>query len=203
MKSRIRELFCVSCVSFLTACAFQNKQIQGFHREPGYRLPTLKTNELNTDEVFVILSFPGGGTRAAAFSFGAMKELQATSISRHRNLLDEVDIISSVSGGSFTSAYYALYRDVLFNNFEKEFLDRNVQLGLALRVLNPINWPRLISPRFDRIDLAAEYYDTLLFKQKTTRPARLRHSSSYQNYFPGKAQNFSAALLLHITEILT
>ena len=42
-----------------------------------------------------------------------------------------------------------------------------MQLGLGLRVLNPLNWPRLSSPYFDRIDLAAEYYDTLLFKHHT------------------------------------
>jgi hypothetical protein len=44
-----------------------------------------------------------------------------------------------------------------------------VQLSLGLRVLNPVNWPRLISPYFDRIDLAAEYYDSVLFDRHTYR----------------------------------
>lgn len=99
-----------------------------------------------------------------------MEELANTSI-RHggtpRRLLDEVDVISSVSGGSFTAAYYALYGNRLFEDFDYVFLKRNVQLSLALRVLNPLNWPRLASPQFDRIDLAAEYYDSILFRHHT------------------------------------
>ena len=158
------------CLLCLPGCACQNKRLAQFDKHGGYRFQNLHTNALNSDEVFIILSFSGGGTRAAAFSYGAMEELAATPITfggGKRRLLDEVDIISSVSGGSFTAAYYALYRDRLFTDFDRDFLKKNVQLSLALRVVNPINWPRLASPYFDRIDLAAQCYDTLLFKNHT------------------------------------
>ena len=147
-------------VLLLAGCAFENKSLLRYDGASGYRLPNLHTDSLNSDEVFVVLAFSGGVARAAAFSYGAMKQLAATPITyggTKRRLLDEVDIISSVSGGSFTSAYYALYGDRLFADFERDFLNKNVELGLALRVLNPLNWPRLASPYFDRIDLAAEY----------------------------------------------
>jgi len=160
----------VCCVALWTGCAYENLSLTRYDKGTGYRLSNLQTNSSSSDEVFVVLSFSGGGTRAAAFSYGAMEELAATQISyggTKRRLLDEVDIISSVSGGSFTAAYYALYGDRLFDDFDKEFLKRNVQLALGLRVLNPLNWPRLASPYFDRIDLAAEYYDALLFKRHT------------------------------------
>lgn len=158
------------CLLLFTGCAFENKGLVQFNKNAGYRLRNLQTNALNSDELFLVLSFSGGGTRAAAFSYGAMEELAGTTIGHgatQRRLLDEVDFISSVSGGSFTAAYYALYRERLFTDFDREFLKRNVQLGLGLRVLNPLNWPRLSSPYFDRIDLAAGYYDTLLFKHHT------------------------------------
>jgi predicted acylesterase/phospholipase RssA len=158
------------CLLLLTGCAFENKSLVEFNKEAGYRLRNLHTNALNSDELFLVLSFSGGGTRAAAFSYGAMEELAGTTIGHgatQRQLLDEVDLISSVSGGSFTATYYALYPERFFADFDHEFLKRNVQLGLGLRVLNPLNWPRLSSPYFDRIDLAAEYYDTLLFKHHT------------------------------------
>ncbi|UCG12866.1 MAG: patatin-like phospholipase family protein, partial [Deltaproteobacteria bacterium] len=56
----------------------------------------------NSDELLVYLTFSGGGTRAAALSYGVLEELRDTEItisSRKRRLLDEVDAISSVSGG--------------------------------------------------------------------------------------------------------
>ena len=164
--------FCTWLCSLLllAGCAFENKGLVQFKPDDGYRLKNLQADVLNSDEVFIVLSFSGGGTRAATFSYGAMEELAATTIGyggTKRRLLDEVDIISSVSGGSFTAAYYALYGNRLFADFDQKFLKRDVQLSLALRLLNPLNWPRLISPYFDRIDLAGEYYDTLLFEHHT------------------------------------
>jgi len=156
----------------LAGCAFENTKLRQFSHQGGYRLANLPTNSLNSEELFVVLSFSGGGTRAAAFSYGALQELARTSITfggTKRRLLDEVDIVSSISGGSFTAGYYGLYGERIFEDFDKLFLKRNVQLALALRVINPVNWPRLSSPYFDRIDLAAEYYDTLLFKHHTYR----------------------------------
>jgi NTE family protein len=53
------------------------------------------------------LTFSGGGTRAAALAYGVLKELKETTIvsgGQRIRLLDEVDSISSVSGGSFTAA---------------------------------------------------------------------------------------------------
>lgn len=166
----LKRLLCAAVAVLLSGCAFQNRSLTSFDPHQGYRLRNLPTNAVNSDEVFIILSFSGGGTRASAFSYGAMEELAITPIGQgasKRRLLDEVDLISSVSGGSFTAAYYALYGDRLFQDFDQEFLKRNIQLGLGLRVLNPWNWPRLASPYFDRIDLAAEYYDRLLFHGRT------------------------------------
>jgi NTE family protein len=125
----------------------------------------------NSEEFLLILAFSGGGTRAAAFSFGVLEELRATQVTldgRRRNLLDEVDAISSVSGGSFTAAYYGLFGNRIFEDFEGRFLKKNIQWALAARIfLNPINWFRLASPYFDRSDLVAEYYDEHVFERKT------------------------------------
>ena len=56
----------------------------------------------NAQETFVVLVFSGGGTRSAAFAYGVLEKLRDTPITingRSRRLLDEVDVISSVSGG--------------------------------------------------------------------------------------------------------
>lgn len=135
----------------------------------------------NLDELLLVLTFSGGGTRAAALSCGVLEELARTRIdvggSSHR-LLDEVDIVSSVSGGSVTAAAFGLYGERAFQVLESAFLKRNVQGQLVSRALSPINCVRLCSPTFGRSDLAAEYYDKILFRGATfadlaARPAPL------------------------------
>jgi NTE family protein len=121
-----------------------------------------------SDGVAVALFFSGGGTRAAAFSYGVLKELSQTTLPASdsqppRRLLDDVEAVAAVSGGSFTAAYYCLYHDRIFEDFESRFLKRNVERALALEVLNPLMWPKLMSPYFGRSDMAAEYYDRILF----------------------------------------
>ena len=87
---------------------------------------------------------------------------------RELRLLDEVDLISGVSGGSFTAAYYGLFGDRTFQDFEQKFLKKNIQGELRNQILfNPANWSRLFSPYFDRSDLAAEYYDKNVFEGAT------------------------------------
>jgi predicted acylesterase/phospholipase RssA len=117
------------------------------------------------DETFVVLAFSGGGTRAACLSYGVLKGLNDTKLpGSDRSVLEEVDIISTVSGGSFTGAYYALFGERIFADFEAKFLKRNIQGELAGKVANPYNWFRLASPYFSRIDLAAELYDQTVFE---------------------------------------
>jgi len=116
----------------------------------------------------VVLALSGGGTRAAALSYGVMEKLKATPIQNgSRTLLDEVDVISSVSGGSFTAAYYGLFGDRLFSDFKEKFLYRDIQGELTWKLFNPANWFRLMSPYYNRIDLAVELYNETVFDQKT------------------------------------
>ena len=121
-------------------------------------------------ELLVFLAFSGGGTRAAAFAYGVLQELahmQVMTENGPRPLLQEVDVISSVSGGSFPAAYYGLYGDKIFEDFEERFLRRNVEGELLAGVLNPVNWFRLLSANYGRSDLAAVLYDKILFNGAT------------------------------------
>jgi predicted acylesterase/phospholipase RssA len=118
-------------------------------------------------QLFVIVAFSGGGTRAAALGYGVMEELRATRIGGaggNATLLDEVDVISSVSGGSFTAAYYALRGEKLFDEFPDLFLYRPIQSELVREMLLPSSWPKLAGASYGRSDLAAEFYDRELFR---------------------------------------
>jgi NTE family protein len=119
-----------------------------------------------------LVSFSGGGTRAAAFSYGVLEELAKTSVSydgENVRLLDEIDGIMSVSGGSFTAAYYGLFGDRIFEDFDEKFLKKNVQGMLTRGLLSPFSWPKLASPYYGRSELAADLYDRILFEGKTYR----------------------------------
>ncbi len=117
-------------------------------------------------EILLVLSFSGGGTRAAALAYGVLQELRDTTVtlqSGPTRLLDEVDTISSVSGGSFTSAYYGLYGEDTFNTFEDVFLRKNVQSPLISSLFNPFNWFR----NEGRMETAVQYYQENIFHDAT------------------------------------
>jgi len=143
-----------------------NKPLAHYDPRYGY-VPKNMHEHKESAQLMVLLAFSGGGTRAAAFSYGVLEALRDTPVTvdgRKERLLDEVDAISSVSGGSFTAAYYGLFGDRIFENFQEKFLKKNIEGALLKRTfLNPYNWVRLWSPWFARSDLAAEYYDKYVF----------------------------------------
>src|SRR5216684_3222884 len=93
-------------------------------------------------------------------AYGLLEGLQSITYQpatgAERTLLADVDVISSVSGGSFTAAHYALFGTEGFKRFEDNFLYRNIQGELIARALAPWNWTRLLRSDYSRIDLAAD-----------------------------------------------
>ena len=168
-----RLLACMLTALTLTACASRpiNEPIDQVEPNAGYRPHLLITKIPNNDHhTLFVLSFSGGGTRAAAFSYGVLEELRLTEVvvdGQRRRLLDEVDLMTGVSGGSFTALAYALYGDRLFDEYEERFLKRDVQGALVSRALNPLNWHKYVGGTAGRSELAAEYYDEILFEGAT------------------------------------
>lgn len=142
-----------------------NPPLDKIDPESGYRFRNREMNRGNSDETFIILALSGGGTRAAAFSYGVIKELNSTKLrDSEATLLDEVDIISSVSGGSFASAYYGLYgKERFLSNFNEDVLSLKIERALILRILAPWNWWHLASWYYGRSDLTDRYYGSKIF----------------------------------------
>jgi len=154
----------------LSACAVRpyNASLEGADPAMAYtfanRLPR------NSPKLFVVLTFSGGGTRAAAFTLGVLEKLAATRIvvdGEPRRLLDEVDVITAVSGGSFTAAYYGLFGERVFTEFPERFLYKDVQGEMIASVLFPASLARVAAPQFSRTDVVAEYLDRTLFDGRT------------------------------------
>jgi len=172
LKRTIRTVLVIAAAIAAAGCAHYpiNEPLKEYKPDYGYR-PMQTTRSSDTGHLIMMLCFSGGGTRAAALSYGVLEELARTEIivdGKRRRLLDEVSMISGVSGGSFTAAYYGLFGDRIFRDFEEKFLKKDVQSDLFRATFyNPINWMRLASGYFDRSDLAAEYYDENVFEKKT------------------------------------
>ncbi len=151
-------------------CAAPSNPRLAAYDAAGYRYANVRT-DAGEEDLFVILAFSGGGTRAAAFSYGVLEGLQSVRYQppagTERTLLDDVDVVSSVSGGSFTAAHYALFGTAGFKHFEDNFLYRNIQGELVARALAPWNWVRLLRSDVSRIDLAADLYDEVVFNHAT------------------------------------
>lgn len=162
----------VLAVLAMPGCATRpvNPPLAQADERAGYRFETRRAM-LRDPENLVVLAFSGGGTRAAAFSYGVLEFLRDTTVINRDGapvrLLDEVAVITGVSGGSFTALAYGLHGERLFDEYERRFLKRNVQGTLASRALNPTWWPRLFSAGWDRSELAAELYDEILFDGAT------------------------------------
>jgi len=136
---------------------------------PGYRIDEV-TRSGQSDDLLVVLAISGGGTRAAALGYGILEELRRTEVmvnGKKRRLLDEVDVISAVSGGTFPATYYALRGEKTFEEFEAKVLSRNFESELAWRIVTPTNWFRLPSGTFGKSDLFAELYDETVFDHAT------------------------------------
>ena len=152
----------------LTACStfgvIENRPIKEAATEDAYSIANLMQG--NSKDTSIMLAFSGGGTRAAALSYGVLKGLRDTPIKskgKSKRMLDKVGNISSVSGGSFTAAYYGLHGERTFDDFEEAFLRRNIAGGLKKTLLNPRNW-------FDErghTELAVDLYQQQIFKGAT------------------------------------
>ncbi len=151
----------LTCIGFMTllisGCASYGVVENTPKKAPGigegYSFLSWKDRGGHAGEIALILAFSGGGTRAAALSYGVMEELRDTEVvidGQPKRLLDEVDRISSVSGGSFTAAYYGLHGDKIF---EDAFLRRDGEGALFRGLFNPLRW---FSSK-GRTEMAVEY----------------------------------------------
>jgi NTE family protein len=159
-------------VLLATGCASRpvNPPLANVAGESGYRFQTRQAFDRDPSTLIVV-AFSGGGTRAAAFSFGVLEALRDVAAPRAdgsmRRLLDDVDIVTGVSGGSFTALAYGLHGERLFDFYADAFLKRNVERELIGRVVAPWSWPALASSGYGRSELAAALYDDVLFHGAT------------------------------------
>lgn len=168
-KSISSALVTLISLLLLSGCASYG-QISNLHKSNqssaiNYSLKNTVRSKRSGD-VTLVLAFSGGGTRAAAVAYGVLQALRDTGVKlggESQRLIDEVDLISSVSGGSFAAAYFGLFGEKIFEDFSEEFLYQDIESALFSGLLNPRLW---FSER-GRTEMAIEYYEEHIFKGAT------------------------------------
>jgi len=115
----------------------------------------------NGDGVFFGVAVSGGGSRSANFAAPCMFELEQL------GLLQRVDYISSVSGGSLTAAYYCVATP---DEWRADIVQRKLTHSFADDALIPMfmpwNWIPLTFSDWDRSDLLADSFQKHVFSRK-------------------------------------
>lgn len=160
---------------FLNGCA-----LSAYYNEPvGSPVPTRATFDVTdtqgNDDVLVALAISGGGSRAAYFTTSVMFKLQ--NVIEGIDLLKEVDVISSVSGGSLPAAYYCISMDELGHTTRsgriweektvKELMSRNYQARWIGNNFWPTSFFRVLFTAYDRSDIMAQTLEDNLFDTKS------------------------------------
>ncbi|PTT41833.1 hypothetical protein DBR23_04850 [Acidovorax sp. HMWF018] len=128
--------------------------------------------------VVVALTLSGGGARAAAFGLGVLRELKATQFvleGKETTLLDELGLISGVSGGSILATHYAMFGDETLTRFESDFLLDDFDGGLIRRALSFSRFRDLASPWYGRSNVLEERLSAL-YRGKTFADLAARKS---------------------------
>jgi len=123
-----------------------------------------KLSELERkDGRFVALAISGGGSRAANFGAAVMLELQ------QRGLLEQVDVISGVSGGTLPAVYYGLgdKAGAFTEPSVREALGYDFQSSWIRRWFLPQNIFRYWLSDFTRSDIMVQVFNNELYHEAT------------------------------------
>ena len=162
-----------SSMVLLTAChsiLYQPaKTLSQIDLEKGYRLEKTMQQALEKENL-VIVTFSGGGSRAVSLGYGVLEQFQQATVrptERGDTLLQNIDVVYGVSGGSVLAAYLALEGQETIPKFKEFFLKKDFQKKVINEVFSLSNVPRLTSPQFGRSDLLQEQLNLALYHGKT------------------------------------
>jgi NTE family protein len=174
----IRPLICLRASAVALAGSLAGCAAFQVHNEPvnlplaGNAAAALASGHDNTsgsDDLMVGLAFSGGGTRAAAFSFGVLSEIERTRVPGRAgsgSLLDRVNFVSGVSGGSVLTAYYGLKKRAALADFRERFLLRNAEESLSTNV-SPLSVVRAVAGGVNDASQLARWLNDNLFEGAT------------------------------------
>lgn len=158
----------------LAACAPWNEPLN----EPlqGENASLVESVVVGDGELYVGLAFSGGGMRATAFAYGMLEELRAAGVvtGTPDGLLDQVRLVSGVSGGSVMAAEFGLKGPAGVAGFRERFLITDAETYMTTSGLNPLTIAKGVAGGVNGRDTFGRYLDEALFKGATFGDLRKR-----------------------------
>lgn len=169
----MRILLCLLLASLAGACAGlpDTRPVnQAILASPAHALQA----DLATDDDVIALALSGGGARASAFSLGVLDQLRDTQAADGRSLLSRVALITAVSGGAITAAWYGLHGEEGLGDFRAALLDKDWQSELHTSLISPQNWERFMQGGLNGPDKLSAWLDREVFNGARMRDLRER-----------------------------
>ncbi|WP_010142107.1 patatin-like phospholipase family protein [Oceanicola sp. S124] len=151
----------------LAGCAVINAPLNA-PREAG-DTPTERARPGGDETLWVGLAFSGGGMRASAFAHGVVEELRAMTArpGDPDGILSELRLVTGVSGGSVTAAYYGLNGAAGVDGYRDGYLVQDGERYMKNNPLNPVTLARGISGGANGRETFGRFLDETLFHGAT------------------------------------
>lgn len=139
------------------------------------------TDSAAADDLYIGLAFSGGGMRATAFAYGMLQELRAAESGTPHGLLDNVRLVSGVSGGSVMAAQIGLNGPQGMTGFREGFLTTNAEAYMTTSGLNPLTIAKGIAGGVNGRDTFGRTLDETLFHGATFADLRRSRIKTWIN----------------------
>lgn len=116
----------------------------------------------------VALAFSGGGMRASAFSYGvltALDDIVVDEVPYRRSMVDNIRMISGVSGGSVVAAYFGYKGRDGYRDLDRRFLYQDPEATMRTSMMSPITLSRALSGGVNDRSTFAHWLDNNLFDE--------------------------------------
>jgi hypothetical protein len=183
MKTRVLSVCVVMLLLFsLCSCSTLNYSLVVYDQPS----PIKRTYVPRDDGDFIFaVAVSGGGSRAAVFSAAVMKELyKQVKLPDGRSIIDEIDYVSSVSGGSLSMAYYCMKKPSvdsshtdLYDRFFESYMadmEENIEGDLVRNIfqfyryfLSSEEKGLILKQGFDRLYFNGVKFDALEKREKS------------------------------------
>jgi NTE family protein len=152
----------LSLLALVTACAGM-PDTRPINAPQTTMAPPAAELDFGIDGDAIALAFSGGGARAASFSLGVLQQLRDMKDPGGQPLINRVGLVTGVSGGSITAAWFGLHGPDGLNDMRAAILDKDWQSQLNTTWMSPQNWDRLLQGGLNGPDKLSNWLDKEVF----------------------------------------